>query len=231
MTSGELVLCIEEAFANLCRPSLEEMAGEGGYVDQSFLDGIGSRTWQELRPLRQFVGDGSEIALLSAQAYQYYLPAYLVALVDESGEEFYLNGVLDSLWYQNDRPFRDNQARELLDPRKGISATLHELEVEMPVLTDQERQTAAETLVGAATKLDHLHKLTGHDSFDESHLSAALQVLWEERIPSLTGPQKRCIARLLVHILKRTSDWLVAPRIQNALDAYWGTFLDNSGGR
>jgi hypothetical protein len=231
MISGELVSCIEEAFANVDRPSPEEMAVEGGYIDQSFLLGIGSRRWQELRPLRNFVGDGGEIALLSPKAYLYYIPAYLVALVNESGEEFYLNGVLDSLWYEKGRPVRDDQARGLLDPRRGITETVHALEIEMPGLTDQERKNAAEVLVVAAAKLDHLKRVTGHDSFDESSLSAALRVLWEERIPLLTGLQKRCIARLLVHILERTKDWLVAPRIHTALDAYWGTFLDTPGDR
>jgi len=42
---------------------------------------------------------------LSAKAYQYYVPAYLVALVDERNEEFYLTGVLDSLWYEDCRNF------------------------------------------------------------------------------------------------------------------------------
>lgn len=103
MNHEDLATCIEEAFAGLERPSLEEMAAAGTYVDQSFLDGVETKTWQELRPLRQYVGDAGEIVLLSAKAYQYYLPAYLHALIDEAGEEFYLSGVLDSLWHEDGR--------------------------------------------------------------------------------------------------------------------------------
>jgi hypothetical protein len=100
MKPGELITSIEEAFADIDRPSIEAM---GGYVERQFLDGVRSRAWQELRPLRQFVRGGGDIVLLSAKAYQYYLPAYLVALIDEPAEEFYLNGVLDSVWYGSDR--------------------------------------------------------------------------------------------------------------------------------
>jgi len=97
MSSEDLVMCIEEAFAGLEHPSLEGLAAPDTYVDESFIEGVGSKTWQELRPLRDYVGDGSEIVLLSAKAYQYYLPAYLVALVDKRAEKFYLDWVLDSL--------------------------------------------------------------------------------------------------------------------------------------
>lgn len=225
MRPEDLVTSIEEAFAGLDRPSPEEMAIEGSYVDRSFLNGVGSRTWQELRPLRRFVGDGSEIVLLSAKAYQYYLPAYLVALVDEPAEEFYLSGVLDSLCYEDDPPSRDRQVQDLFDPRKGFAETLRELETEMPSLTDQDRRAAAETRVSVAAKLARIKELTGHDSFDESCLRAGLRELWEERIPPLTGPQKRCIAQVLVRILERTADPFDAPRIQTALDVYWGRFL------
>lgn len=226
MSPEDLVTCIEAAFAGLDRPSTEEIAVEGDYVDKSFLDGVGSKTWQELRPLRHFVGDASEIVLLSAKAYQYYLPAYLVALIDEPAEEFYLDGVLDSVWYGSGPPSRDSLARNVFDPRKGLGETMRELEAEMPDLTDQERRTAAETRVSVAAKLAHLKELTGHDCLDESYLRTGLRVLWEARIPLLTEPQKKCIAQILLHVLERTTDWLVAPRIRAALDAYWGGFLD-----
>src|ERR1022692_745104 len=98
MLPEDLAQRIEAAFRSLDRPSLDEMAAAGTYVDEPFLAAVESRTWQELRPLREYIGDGSELALLSPKAYQYYLPAYLYALIDEAGDEFYLNGVLDSLW-------------------------------------------------------------------------------------------------------------------------------------
>ena len=223
VNSEELIASIGEAFAGVERPPLEELAGADTYMDRSFIDGAGSRTWQELRPLRRFIGDGSEIALFSAKAYQYYLPAYLVALVEEAGEEFYLNGVLDSLWYEVE-PY-SQQLRDFFNPRKGMVETLRELELQMPELTDEERIKAAETRVGNAQKMEYTKELTGHDFLDSSHRERGLRLLWEERMPLLTREQKQSIARLLEHILERTGDSFDAPRIQTMLDRYWHAFL------
>jgi hypothetical protein len=225
MNPEDLAQCIEEAFAGLDRPSLQEMAIAGDYVDQSFLDGVGTKTWQELRPLRQYVGDGGEIVLLSAKAYQYYLPAYLYALIDEAGEEFYLNGVLDSLWYEDGRTHDDSLIRSYFDPGKGLDETLRELEAEMPNLTEQGRMAAARTRVGVAQKMAYIKELTGHDFLDSSHREAGLRVLWEERMPLLTEAQKTCIARMLVRILERSTDPFDVPHIRLALDSYWRAFL------
>jgi hypothetical protein len=218
----ELIASVEEAFAGVERPALEELAGADTYMDQSFIDGVGSRTWQELRPLRRFLGDGSEIPLLSAKAYRYYLPAYLVALVEEAGEEFYLNWVLDSLWYEVE-PY-SQQFRNFFSPRKGMVETLRELEIQMPELTDQERMKAAEIRVSNAQKMAHIKELTGHDFLDSSHYEGGLRMLWEERMPLLTLPQKQSIARLLGHILERTTDPFDAPKIRTMLDKYWHAF-------
>jgi hypothetical protein len=206
------------------------MAAEDTYMDQSFIDGVGSLTWQELRPLRDYVGDGSEICLLSAKAYRYYIPAYLVALVDESADQFYLNGVLDSLWHESCRPFGDG-LRGHFDPHKGLDETLHELEIQVPHLTDEERMTAAETRVRVSKQLAYLKEITGRDLLDGSSLDPYRRKVWEERMPLLTSPQKGCIARILVHILERTRDEFDAPRIQFVLDKYWGPFpgSGNSG--
>ncbi|MGA3258609.1 MAG: hypothetical protein ABSE35_07000 [Bryobacteraceae bacterium] len=231
MNPEDLAQCIEEAFAGLERPSLQEMALAGDYVDQSFLDGVGTKTWQELRPLRQYVGDGGEIVLLSAKAYQYYLPAYLYALIGEAGEEFYLNGVLDSLWYEDGRTHDDSLIRDLFDPGKGLDETMRELETQMPNLTDQERKAAAETRVGVAQKMAYIKELTGHDFLDSSHREAGLRVLWGARVPLLTDQQKRCIARMLSHILERSTDPFDVPHIQTALDGYWRAFLVEPGGQ
>ena len=230
MTPEDLITSIEEAFAGLDRPSVEEMAAAGTDVDQSFLDGVGAMTWQELRPLRRFVGDGGEIALLSAKAYCYYLPAYLVALVDEAGEEFYLNGVLDSLWCEGREPSEDSPIKDYFDPRKGLDEALNELAAEMPYLTDQEKMAAAEMRVGVAQKLAYVKEITGYDWQDGASLLPYRRTQWEERIPLLTDPQKRCITRVLVRVLERTTDWVVAPRIQTARDAYWGAVLEVPGG-
>jgi hypothetical protein len=43
-------------------------------------------------------------------------------------------------------------------------------------------------------------------------------------MPLLTGPQKRCIAHVLMHILENTADEFDAPHIQTMLDQYWGAF-------
>jgi len=42
MDPEALVACIEKAFGELDRPPLEEMAAEDTYMDQSFIDGVGS---------------------------------------------------------------------------------------------------------------------------------------------------------------------------------------------
>lgn len=221
MRPEDLAQCIEEAFGSVECPSLEEMAAADCSIEDEFIYAVESNTWQELRPLRHFVGDGGEIVLLSAKAYQYYLPAYLVALVDEPAEEFYLNGVLDSLWYESWLPSGGSLVRDFFDPRKGLDETLHEIETQMPHLTDQEKKTAAETRVSNARRLADLKEITGHDLLDRSYL----RVLWEERMPLLTDQQNKCIAQLLVHILERTKDPFDAPRIQTMLDKYWSAFL------
>ena len=225
MRPEDLAHRIEAAFGSLDPPTLEEMAAAGTYVDEPFLAAVESKTWQELRPLRDHVGDGSELALLSPRAYQYYLPAYLYALIDEAGDEFYLNGVLDSLWWG---PWddSDNQALEdLFDPRKGWEEWMPELERQMPQLTDQERRIIAERRVSNAEKRALLKDLIGRDWHDRS----CLRELWEERIPLLTHQQKECIARILVHILERTADPLDTSHVRTALDAYWGAYLDKPG--
>src|SRR3954470_9009994 len=105
MLSEELRHCLEDAFGSLEPPCIEELAATDTYMDESFEDAVKTVTirtkrWQELRPMRQYIGDYSEIVLLSAKAYQYYLPAYLYALIDPEGDGLYLHGVLDSLWYE-----------------------------------------------------------------------------------------------------------------------------------
>jgi hypothetical protein len=184
-----------------------------------------------MRPLHRYIGDGSEIVVLSATAYQYYIPAYLVALVDGSADEFYLDAVLDSLWYESGLPSSDNLVRDFFDPGKGLDATLRKLKTEMPYLTDEERKAAAQMRVSVAAKLAYVTELSGYDFFDESQRRGRRQARWDERMSLLTDPQKRCIARLLVHILGRTTEALDSVRIQNMLDKYWSAFLTQPEGQ
>jgi hypothetical protein len=228
MNPEDLVTCIDKAFERLDRPSFQEMSAPDAYVDDSFINGVGSSAWQDLQPLRDYVGDGGEIVLFSAKAYQYYIPAYLVALVDESGEEFYLNGVLDSLWYDRYPPVEDrSRIRDHFDPNKSLGQTLYEIGIQMPHLTDQERKGAAETRVSIAKRLAYLKETTGHDYLEPS--TSYLRVRWEERMPLLTKPQKACIAQVLLHVLERTTDEFDGPRIRTMLDKYWGAFLVEQG--
>ncbi len=228
MIDEDLIVCIDKAFGELDRPLLEELAAEDTSIEKSFLDGIGAKTWQEMRPLHRYIGDGTEIVVLSATAYQYYIPAYLVALVDGSADEFYLDSVLDSLWYETGLPSSDNLVQDFFDPGRGLDETLRKLETEMPYLSDDERKAAAQMRVSAAAKLAHVTELSGYDFFDESQRRLRRQARWDERMPLLTDPQKQCIARLLVHILGRTTEALDSVRIQNMLDRYWSAFLVKS---
>lgn len=225
MSSESLVMSIEDAFAGLKRPSLEEMAAPDASVEDSFIEGVGTKTWQELRPLRQYVGSGGEIAVLSAKAYQYYLPAYLVALADRSTETFYLNGVLESLCYESDLPVGDSLILDLLGPRDVSAEALRELGPKTSNTEDYSKVVVAGSMASIAVKLAHITEMTGHDWHDRSYARAR----WEERMALLTYSQKRCISRTLVNILERGADRLRAPRIQTTLDAYWGVFLEIPG--
>lgn len=221
MCHEDLVKCLDEAFGQLERPAPEEMAAPDTYVDEPFLYAVESKTWQDLRPLREYIGDGSDIALLSTKAYQYYFPAYLYALIDEAGDEFYLNGVLDSLWYEDWRDSEERAAGLFLVPRGGWEELMPEVAKQMPHLTYQERKIVAERRVSIAEKLAKLTEMTGRDWADISYLRER----WEERMPMLTDQQKECVAKTLVHVLERTSDESNASRIQAMLDKYWLGFL------
>jgi len=74
------------------------MAAPDSHIDQDFVDAVREKTWQQLRPLEWYLPEGSGLVLLSGRAYQYYLPAYLFALIDAPPDSPYLGPVLDSLW-------------------------------------------------------------------------------------------------------------------------------------
>jgi hypothetical protein len=221
MRPADLADCIEKAFEGLHPPSFEEMTG-GFSVEEDFLCAVESRTWQELRPLQQYLGDGGQFVILSAKAYQYYLPAFLYALIDKAGDELYLPCVLDSLWYEDRRVPKEGVRPFFYIPRGGWEELMPEVEKQMPHLTYEERKFVAKRRVSIAEGMAKVTEMTGRDWSDRSHLRKR----WEQRMSILTDQQKHCIAQVLANILERTtnnpSD---AGRIQSMLDKYWGVFL------
>jgi hypothetical protein len=220
MRPEDLSTRIEEAFAGLDPPCFEELAAADCSIEDEFLDAVESRTWRELRPLRQYIGAGGEIVVLSAKAYQYYIPAYLFALIDEAGDEYYLDHVLDSLWYEDGLKVT-LPAYLFFIPPGGWEELMPEIEKQMPHLTYQERQSVAEIRVNIAVKMAKVTEMTGRDWSDRSYLRDH----WEERMPLLTSQQKSCIAAILLHVLERTTYKPDADRIENMLDKYWRAFL------
>jgi hypothetical protein len=219
MRPEKLAECIEKAFGGLDPPSFEEMPIRCS-DDEEFLWAVESKTWQELRPLNQYLDHGGQIALLSAKAYQYYLPAFLYALIDETGD-VYLSHVLGSLWYERWWVPEERATPWFYVPRGGWQELMPELEQLMPNLTCQERKSVAERRIRIAEKMAKVTEMTGCDWHDRSYLRRR----WEERMPLLTDPQKNCIAEFLVHILERTTRPNEANGIRIMLDKYWRTFL------
>jgi hypothetical protein len=225
MRPEDLAARIEEAFAGLDPPCFEELAAEDCSVEDEFLYAVESRTWQELRPLRGYIGSGSEIVVLSAKAYHYYIPAYLYALIDKAGDEFYRDHVLDSLWYEDGCEAHVSAATMFYVPHGGWEELIPEVAKQMPELSFQERKSVAEMRVSIAEKLARITEMTGRDWNDRSYLRDH----WEERMPLLTSQQKNCIATILLHILERTTYKPDVDRIETMLDKYWRAFLIDSG--
>jgi hypothetical protein len=98
MSTEDLTHCLEEAFGGMEPPLPEELEGANCTIESSFPQAVKGRIWQQLRPLAWFIPDASDLVLLSARAYHYYLPAYLYALANGESDNLYLDGVLDSLW-------------------------------------------------------------------------------------------------------------------------------------
>jgi len=145
MTPEQLALCLEEGFGSLEPPRLDELAAaDTYYVDKEFVDAVKDKRWQDLRPMRLYVGDYSEICLLAPKAYQYYLPAYLHALIDKAGDGFNLLGVLDSLWYED-------LDGELLYGRASMRERWGD---RMALLIDQQKKCIAHLLVESLNRTD-----------------------------------------------------------------------------
>jgi hypothetical protein len=136
----DLVRWLQEAFADTEPPPPAELEAANCTIEGSFPCAVRGRTWRDLRPLSSFIPDASDLVLLSARAYCYYLPAYLYALVSGEGDNVYLNGVLDSLWYEGlycDPPFQ----RRLWDER-------------MPLLTEAQKRCIGHFLVQFLRRTD-----------------------------------------------------------------------------
>jgi hypothetical protein len=225
METEKLVECLEEVFGGLRPPQAGEMAAASCSVDANFIRAVRSKTWQELRPLHQYVGDARELASFSAEAYQYYLAAFLYAVIRDADYDRYLSGLLNSLWYENWKAVME-AARERYRVPSDEREAMSEIEREMPSITPEERKVAAESRFGVAKKLAKLTEISGRDWADVSHHRR----MWDERMAVLTHEQKRCIAKSLVHILERRPHPNHARRIQAALDGYWRAFLAEAEG-
>jgi len=140
METENLIQCLEVAFGDLDPPLPQELPHAYTTIEGSFMEMVRGRTWQQLRPLEWYIPDASDLVFLSATAYRYYLPAYLFALANREGDQPYLDGVLDSLWYEGlycSSPFQ----RELWEER-------------MPLLTDEQKKCVAHFLVEFLRRTD-----------------------------------------------------------------------------
>lgn len=106
MTPAELRQCLDEAFGGLEPPKFNDLTKSFG-LDPDFAEAVKTgtvkaRRWQELRPLQRYLHTSLCLHLLTAEACQYYLPAYLYAMTDPEDIWRYLGSVLSTLWYENE---------------------------------------------------------------------------------------------------------------------------------
>ncbi len=151
MTPQELQQCLEEAFGDLEPPYFEELGAF--YPFESFLDLVKTDTartkrWQELRPLTQYLHGSLDIFLLTPEACQYYLPAYLYAMTDPEVIWQYLGSVLDTLWYEDEwgDPLHNNPG--LRDRWEDFAA----------LLTDRQKRCIAHCLVEILKSADSIEE-------------------------------------------------------------------------
>jgi hypothetical protein len=98
MTPEELQQCLDEAFGGLEPLEFDDLTKSFG-LDPDFEEAVKTgtakaRRWQELRPLKRYLGNSLCLHLLTAEACQYYLPAYLYAMTDPEDIWRYLGSVL-----------------------------------------------------------------------------------------------------------------------------------------
>jgi len=106
MTPEELRQCLEEAFGGLEPPASRYLTRAYG-LDSSFEEAVrtntaAARRWQEVRPLTRYLCSSLNILILTPEACQYYLPAFLYAMTEPQDIRRYLDPVLDRLWYEDE---------------------------------------------------------------------------------------------------------------------------------
>ena len=151
MTPEELQQCLEEAFGGLESPYFEELGTF--YPGEEFLDIVKTDTartkrWQELRPLRQYLHGSLDIHLLTPEACQYYLPAYLYAMTDPENVWCYLGSVLSTLWYED-------EDGDLLFNNPGLRDTWGAFAA---LLTDPQKRCIAHCLVEILKSADSIEE-------------------------------------------------------------------------
>ena len=147
MTPEELQQCLEEAFGDLERPRPERLSyaypGETGIWDTAR-----AKRWQDLRPLRQYALDSLDIFLLTTEACQYYLPAYLYAMTVPEVIWCYLSPVLDTLWYEDEYGDLLYNNAHMRDQWEYLAA----------LLTDPQKRCIAHCLVGILKSADSIEE-------------------------------------------------------------------------
>jgi hypothetical protein len=170
MTPEELQKCLEEAFGYLEPPCFEDLGGFYSY--EQFLDVVKTDTartkrWQELRPLKQYLGGSLDIHLLTPEACRYYLPAYLYAMTNPEDIWRYLGSVLSTLWYEDEfgDPLFNNP--DLRDRWEGFPS----------LLTDQQKRCIAHCLVAIVKSADLIEECAEvHMELD--HIEYMLKKYW-----------------------------------------------------
>ena len=165
MGTENLMQCLEGAFADLAPPLPEELQGSNSTLESPFPEAVRGKTWQQLRPLPWHVPDASDLILLSPKAYRYYLPAYLYALLSAENDGVYLDGVLDSLWYETPY-FEGPFLRERWEER-------------MPLLTDEQKRCIAHFLVEFLRRTDDCFLGEGSN---RRRLESMLKKYWNARL-------------------------------------------------
>jgi hypothetical protein len=228
MRPESLGATIERAFGGLTPPPIEQLAADVQFVADYVVEAVRSKTWEELRPLKRYFPEGQILVILSARTFQYYLPAFLFALVEGEDGERYLNPVLESLGYAYSQESFERAHSWFRSPAGGWQELMPEMQQLLPCLTDDERRMEAQRRVDIALQMAELAKTKGVDWGYGSYSSSA-NSRFVQRVASLTEQQKRCIALSLVHISERSPDLSDVHRVQATLDRHWRSFLPRAG--
>ena len=224
MRPESLGATIERAFGELTPPPIEQLAADVRSVADYVVEAVRLKTWEELRPLQRYFPEAWVLQILSARTFQYYLPAFLFALIDGEEGDRYLGPVLESLGYTYSQEGFERAQSWFRSPAGGWQELIPEMQQVLPCLTDDERSREAQRRIDIALKMAELAETRGVDWGYGSYLSSA-NIKFVERVASLTEQQKRCIALSLVHILERFPNPSHVHRVQATLDSHWRPFL------